>query len=173
MKKVILLLAITLGMNASAQMSARDSVTFLKGYNSVKGSHSVFDEQTRYTSPMFMNAFSSMSVPRLIKVVGDDGSVVTYLSLDANSVSLAIGEGLKVLLDDGSKMEFPDAAADADVNSNGGYRYSCFVRLTDDQVETLANHRIKAWECYIFGNAMFPARQLKIMGVARKMTEIK
>ena len=64
------------------------------------------------------------------------------------STCVVDGSGATILFTDGSKM-YKNVKIDIDANSDG-FRYSAFITLTQLDLATLSNKKIKKFRLYIF-----------------------
>ena len=88
---------------------------------------------------------------RVIKVISET-DVATYLSIRTGGYTASVGErGVILLLEDGTKLEWPNEVMTVDVNTCGfGFSYTAFIRLTDEQIDQLAKLKISGAKLYIY-----------------------
>lgn len=84
----------------------------------------------------------------------ENGESVTYLALTANGYTLNVGgTGVTVLLSDGTKIERPDQKIDCDPGYGSGWTYSAWIRLSEEEIESLSNSTISRFRLYIYDSA--------------------
>jgi hypothetical protein len=73
-----------------------------------------------------------------------------YLSLKAHGSTITVdGTGVIILFEDGSKLEKPDEKIDVKVGQKD-YDYSCFIRLSKDDIQLLRKNKISKDRLYIY-----------------------
>jgi hypothetical protein len=73
-----------------------------------------------------------------------------YLSLKAHGSTITVdGTGVIILFEDGSKLEKPDEKIDVKVGQKD-YDYSCFIRLSKDDIQLLRKNKISKYRLYIY-----------------------
>lgn len=98
-----------------------------------------FTGLTKYNSPIDEHVF-------FIKEKG-----ITYIYLLSHSKSLTVGgNGVIILLDDGSKIENKEAKIDVKYDGNGYYDYSTLFVLNDDQIKKLIENQITDYRLYVY-----------------------
>lgn len=86
----------------------------------------------------------------LIKII-ENGEATTYLRLYANGSTLNVGEkGVIILMEDGSKLEYPGEEIDTDAGRGSGWRYSAFIRMDDETLTKLSTVAMDKWRLYIY-----------------------
>jgi len=94
------------------------------------------DGETRVASP-YEDGIS------FVKIIEQNSGIV-YLDVSiADTALTATGKGLSLTLENGKKFLKPNAEMDVEVNDDGSYRYSVFVRLTTEDIKVLAGSNIK------------------------------
>lgn len=89
---------------------------------------------------------------RVVKYI-EEGIPSTYLSLKTVGSTLNVGEkGVIVLLEDGTKLEWPNEKVNAEAAA-GVWHYSVFIKLTDEEIETLSKSPIEQYRLYIYDGA--------------------
>lgn len=89
---------------------------------------------------------------QLTKII-KGGTATTYLSLDAKGSTLNVGEqGVIILFEDGSKLEYPSEAIDSDVGSGSSWDYSAFIRLDNETLNKLTIQPLDKWRLFIYDN---------------------
>jgi len=80
------------------------------------------------------------------------GKTTIYLSINEIGSTLNVGKkGLILLLENGKKIERPDASVDVKVESGGkGYVYSVFITLTQEEIKLLSENSITDNRLYIY-----------------------
>lgn len=74
------------------------------------------------------------------------------MSINELGSTINVGiKGLTLLLENGKKIERPNADIDAKVNKGGsGYLYSAFIELTKEEIDLLINNPITDNRLYIY-----------------------
>ena len=86
-----------------------------------------------------------------LRKIVENGEATTYLSLYANGSTLNVGEkGVIILMEDGSKLEFPGEEIDTDAGRGSGWRYSAFIRMDDETLTKLSTVAMDKWRLYIY-----------------------
>lgn len=87
-----------------------------------------------------------------ITKVEENGDTRLYLKLQAYGTTLNIQKtGLKILFSDGSVMEKPTEKIDYQTASGTkGWTYSCFIKLTKEDIDTLTSKTITDYSLYIY-----------------------
>nr|DAS88617.1 MAG TPA: hypothetical protein [Caudoviricetes sp.] len=88
-----------------------------------------------------------------------------YMQINTTGSTLNVGKkGLIVLLDNGTKIQKPNAKIDVSTTSSGGgYVYSAFVSLTKNDISLLKQHNITAARLYIYDSNIEGGFKLKDM----------
>ncbi len=88
---------------------------------------------------------------RFIKTTKDGVSKI-YMAMNQPGATLNVGKkGLILLLENGKKIERPNADIDAKVNTSGkNYVYSAFIELTKAEIELLIENPITDKRLYIY-----------------------
>ena len=87
---------------------------------------------------------------QLMKIIKGE-SVTTYLILDAKGSTLNVGEkGVIILMEDGSKLEYPGEEIDSDVGQGSSWDYSTFIRMNDETLTKLSTVAIDKWRLFIY-----------------------
>lgn len=117
-----------------------------KGCNKLERSEDRFENTVRISTP-----YKLTNLFRVIKVISET-DVATYLSIRTGGYTASVGEkGVILLLEDGTKLEWPNEVIDCDVNTNGpGFSYTAFIRLTDEQIDQLAASKVSGAKLYIY-----------------------
>lgn len=95
----------------------------------------------------------------LMKTV-KDGSSKIYLKINEPGSTLNVGKkGLILLLENGKKIERPNAKIDVEVNS-GSYVYSAFIELTDSEIKLLKENAITDNRLYIYDGTIKKGKKI-------------
>lgn len=95
------------------------------------------------------NPYSSTTKEYIYKMINKSDTIY-YLSLKAyGSTATVDGKGVIILFDDGSKLEKPDEKIDVKVGQKD-YDYSCFIRLTKEDIQLLRKNKISKYRLYIY-----------------------
>lgn len=86
-----------------------------------------------------------------VKVTKDNSSKI-YIAINETGSTLNVGKkGLILLLENGKKIERPDADIDIKVNKGAsGYVYSAFIELTDAEIKLMIENKITDDRLYIY-----------------------
>ena len=104
----------------------------------------VMDGKVQIATPSMMSLFG-------VRKYIDDGQARTYLTLKASGATLNINEvGVVVLLEDGTKIERPQAKIDYSNGYGSTWSYSAWITLTDEEIEKLSNTAIQQARLYIY-----------------------
>ena len=111
----------------------------------ISSSYDDFEEETTVRS--------DNSSYRLIRV-GNSGGSVFYLSASVGSDSTAAigGDGFYLILQDGTKLSWPDAKLDTEVNPSKygkDYIVDAFVKLTEEQLRKISTSDTKKAKFYV------------------------
>lgn len=80
-----------------------------------------------------------------------NGSSKIYMAINETGSTLNVGEkGLILLLENGNKIERPNAKIDVDTGSGRNYVYSAFIELTEKEVDLIINNPITDDRLYIY-----------------------
>ncbi|WP_445749912.1 hypothetical protein [Polaribacter sp.] len=84
--------------------------------------------------------------------VTKDGSSKIYMSVNEIGSTINVGKkGLILLLENGKKIERPNADLDTKVNKGGrGYVYSAFIELTQAEIDLIIENKITDNRLYIY-----------------------
>ena len=105
-----------------------------------------FDNKTRYYSELNQNA--------VIQKVIDGSNYAYYLRLKTIGSTLNVdGAGVWVMFDDGTKWHRPDKIK-VDAKEGDGWFYTCFVKLTDEDLLLFSSKKIKKYRLYIYDEDM-------------------
>lgn len=117
-----------------------------KGCNKLERTEDRFDGKIRIVTP-----YKLMNLYRVHKVIEGDETRI-YLDIRGGGYTASVGEkGVIVLLEDGTKLEWPDAGVDCDVaTGGGGFQYTAFIRLTDEDIDKLSASKISGAKLYIY-----------------------
>jgi hypothetical protein len=122
-----------------------------------------FDGRTTFYSPM-VDGIS------FTKVKGDTDR--TYLSMTTQSSTVNVNvKGVIILLQNGDKINLPDEEIDTKVHSGrgGGFDYTAFIALTDEQIEQLKAQAITDFRLYIYDKTV--KEQNKVMDYLKCIAE--
>tara|TARA_B110000879_G_C10688180_1_gene324365 strand:- start:21 stop:410 length:390 start_codon:yes stop_codon:yes gene_type:complete len=115
-----------------------------------------FEGDTTYTSP-YKSGY--LDLVHFIKV-----NEVVYMSLKAPGSTPNVGkEGVVVLLENGDKIEKPEAKIDVDVNAAAGYDYTAFFTLDKSDIEKLKASPITDLRLYIYDAKILKKKALKYL----------
>lgn len=79
------------------------------------------------------------------------GTSNIYLAINETGATLNVGKkGLTLLLKNGKKINRPNAKIDTKVNSSGGYIYSAFIELTEEEIELIIKNHITDDRLYVY-----------------------
>lgn len=86
-----------------------------------------------------------------IKVTEDNSSTI-YMSVREGGITMNVGEkGLILLLENGKKIERPEAEIDVKVNTvTSGYIYSAFISLSKEEIQLIIENPLTANRLYIY-----------------------
>lgn len=102
-----------------------------------------FEDKTSYYSPQ-ESGFT------VIKIVSN-GITKYYLSVEeGGSTANVDGKGLYLLFDDGSKINKENTKIDVKVGNKGGFIYSAFIELTNEDLEILKTKKLTDNRLYIY-----------------------
>lgn len=80
-----------------------------------------------------------------------NGSSKIYMAINESGSTLNVGEkGLILLLENGNKIERPNAKIDVDTGSGRNYVYSAFIELTKKEIDLIINNPITDDRLYIY-----------------------
>lgn len=101
------------------------------------------------------------------------GAMTSYsLRLEADgSTSNYYKTGVVILLEDGSKIEKPNAKIDCKSYSNYGYKFSSWVDLTISERELLKSKRITDFRLYIYEKSISEKKGQKLIGSIKCISE--
>ncbi len=95
------------------------------------------------------NPYSWKTNEYIYKII-DKSNTTYYLSLNAYGNTVTVGgKGVIILFEDGSKLEKPDQKIDVKVGEKD-YDYSCFIRLSKEDIELLRKNKISKYRLYIY-----------------------
>ena len=146
------MLAITVAASASISFS-----------QSVKVTKDDFTGATEYRVGVYYS-------PVLLYGSSDKDEI--YLSLHSYSWSLYYGDGVKILFDDGSVLEYPKAKVDVTATQNS-FSYSAYIEIDPKLKEKLLNNKIKKYKLYIFDNELTNRQAIKIKDGFKNLIEVK
>lgn len=109
----------------------------------------------------------------IVKIEENDTSSI-YLKLQAYGRTLNINKkGLKILFDDGSVLIKPEAKIGYK-NEKGtkGWTYRCFIRLNENDIETLTSNKITDYSLYIYERKMKDSNAIDLKEYLKCMTKI-
>lgn len=86
-----------------------------------------------------------------IKITKDNSSYI-YMSVNEIGSTINVGKkGLILLLENGNKIDRPNADIDVKVNNGGnGYVYSAFIELTEAEIKLIVENKITDNRLYIY-----------------------
>ena len=132
MKKVFVLIIVLISTQSYSQ-----------GPCSITKKVDKFEDEVKYST-----RFNKL-IRGLKYVEGEEVSF--YLSLTCYGSTLNVREqGVKILLENGQKLNFPDIEIDVELSESGNYEYSAFIPLNDENVKVLAESRITNYKLYIY-----------------------
>jgi hypothetical protein len=100
-----------------------------------------FDGDTTHMTPL-------TGVLGTISFMKSKGKI--FMNLDVAGYTLNLGEkGVIILLENGGKIEKPEAKIEAEATTNG-YKYSAFFMLDETDIELLKNNPITDYRLYIY-----------------------
>ncbi len=101
-----------------------------------------FDGKTTYRAKI--NDYDS-----IVKEITKEGQVSIFLSLSARSSTYVAGmEGIKLLFEDTTQLEFPTTKISSIVSRDGGYLFSIYHKLNDKDIEILKTKVITDYRMY-------------------------
>lgn len=114
-----------------------------------------FTDKITYRTPF--------SEPIVFVRVKDKEQVSTFMSITVYGSTVNVGKtGAIILLDNGEKIEKPDAKIDTKVSEYGkGYDYSAFISLSDEEIEMLKNRIITDVRLYVYDSSIKSGAKLK------------
>jgi hypothetical protein len=127
------------------ELTAVGGLKFPEGYwcNKFKVDKDKFEDKTSYYSPQ-ESGFT------VIKIISK-GITTYYLSVEeGGSTANVDGKGLFLLFDDGTKLNKENAKIDVKVGNKGGFIYSAFIELTNEDLEILKTKKLTDNRLYIY-----------------------
>tara|TARA_B100001059_G_scaffold218898_1_gene239496 strand:- start:397 stop:1170 length:774 start_codon:yes stop_codon:yes gene_type:complete len=104
-----------------------------------------FDDIITYYSPLEL----PISFTKVID--NENNNERIYLSIKViGSTANAFIKGVKVLLDNGEKLSFPEAKIDSRVTDNAEFEYSCFIEISKQEIELLTENLITDVRLYVY-----------------------
>jgi len=96
-----------------------------------------------------------------IKVTKDNSSTI-YMSVREGGITFNVGEkGLILLLENGKRIERPEAAIDVKNNSgSSGYIYSAFISLSQEEIKLIIENPLTNNRLYIYDGEIENGRKL-------------
>ena len=95
------------------------------------------------------NPYSQATKEYIYKIINKSDTTY-YLSLKAYGSTVTVdGKGVIILFENGSKLEKPDEKIDVKVGQKD-YDYSCFIRLSKEDIELLRKNKISKYRLYIY-----------------------
>ena len=123
------------------------SVNINKDYfcNKLESKKDDFTGETKIQNPI------SLTTKEYIYKNINQSDTSYYLSFETTGVGEPIvdGKGVIILFENGSKLEKPNEVIDVKVGQKD-YVYSCFIRLTKQDLELLRKNNISKYRLYIF-----------------------
>lgn len=87
---------------------------------------------------------------KFLKII-KNGSSKIYMAINESGSTLNVGEkGLILLLENGNKIERPNAKIDVDTGSGRNYVYSAFIELTKKEIDLITKNPITDDRLYIY-----------------------
>ena len=129
----------------SLELTVVGGLKFPEGYwcNKFTINNDKFEDKTSYYSPQ-ESGFT------VIKIISK-GITTYYLSVEeGGSTATVDGKGLYLLFDDGTKLNKENAKIDVKVGNKGGYIYSVFIELTNEDLEILKSKKLTDNRLYIY-----------------------
>ena len=138
MKKLLLIL-LCLPMIGFGQDSSSDYC------NRVIKDIDKFDDEITYYSPLQY----PIKFRKVIESKNNTEKIYLSISVIGYTANAFI-KGVKVLLDNGKKLSWPDANIDSRVTDNAEFEYSCFIEINDEEIELLSNNLITDVRLYVY-----------------------
>ena len=176
MKKIFTILALSATLFISAQ-SKKELKIINKASAEITMKSDKFEGSVKWNSPYFGTGIAATTEKRVafVKVKSKNGDITNYLSLTTYGSTLNVAEkGLILLFQDGSRIEKPDAEIDTKNDTGSPYwKYTAFVRITDEELEMFATKKVDAFKLYIYeGKPITKKAVLQVMGYARGMQKV-
>jgi len=131
-------------------------ITYPDGYfcKDIMEESDKFSDKVTYRTPSLDNiSFTKIT---------EDNSERYYLSCKTiGSTTIVDGKGVILLLESGEKIQWSDESISIRVNNNAQFEYSCFIRLTDENIETLKKNNVTDFRLYIFDHVVKDAEKYK------------
>jgi len=70
-------------------------------------------------------------------------------------------KGVKVLLDNGDKLSWPEAKIDSRVTDNAEFEYSCFIEISKQEIELLTKNLITDVRLYVYDKKIYSSSMYK------------
>ena len=130
-----------------------------KGCDKLERTEDKFEGTIRISTPHKLTNWY-----RVHKYIGGDETRI-YLSIRGGGYTASVAEtGVIVLLEDGTKLEWPNEAIDCDVNTDGpGFTYSAFIPLNDEDIDKMAASKISDSRLYIYEGKPLKKNALELM----------
>ena len=130
-----------------------------KGCDKLERTEDKFEGTVRISTPYKLTNWY-----RVHKYI-ESGTTRIYLSIRGGGYTASVGEkGVIVLLEDGTKLEWPNEEIDCDVNTDGpGFVYRAFIGLNDDEIDKLAASKISDSRLYIYDGKPMKKNALELM----------
>ena len=112
-----------------------------------------FTNEVTYRSPLL----EDLNFTKFVK----NDNIVYYLSCNTIGSTVVVdGKGVILLLDNGEKIEWPEEKIDVKVRG-GNYVYSCFIRLSSEDIAKLQQNNISDFRLYIYDNKVENSEKYK------------
>lgn len=93
-----------------------------------------------------------------------------YLSLTAHGLTLNIGEGgTTVLFTDGSRWESKNEVTPNSDYGSAGWRYSSFMKMTEEDLQIFSNKQISGFRLYIYERHLLKSEGKKFMNEVKAL----
>ena len=120
----------------------------------IKKTEDKFNNEVTYRSPLL----EDLNFTKFVK----NDNIVYYLSCNTIGSTVVVdGKGVILLLDNGEKIEWSEEKIDVKVSSGGNYVYSCFIRLSSEDIAKLQQNNISDFRLYIFDNKVENSEKYK------------
>ncbi len=118
--------------------------------NKLESKKDDFSDEIKVQNPF------SLSTKEYIHKIINKSDTTYYLSLKAYGSTVTVdGKGVVVLFEDGTKLEKPDEKIDVTAGQKD-FDYSCFIRLSKDDIQLLRKTKITKYRLYIYDTNVSP-----------------
>ena len=148
MKKLLLIL-LCLPFIGFGQTSEDDCQSVIKKLDKFN------DIITYYSPPELPISFTKI-------IDNENNNERIYLSISVIGFTVnAFIKGVKVLLDNGEKLSWPEAKIDSRVTDNAEFEYSCFIEISKQEIELLTKNLITDVRLYVYDKKIYSPSMYK------------